>query len=279
MKKILAAFDGLRFSDSTLSYALSLAGRENAKLFGLFLEDPYLHGYGLEDLIKSPDGSLSRERRKLDKQDVKTRALSVKKFEQSCREAGVAFAVRKQHRFALNELIYETGYADLLVISSHEAMKPYRQKEPVEFIHGLLPEIKCPVLIVPAAASPVTKTVLLYDGKDESRLALRTYCNVLGGDFTEQANIVSVYTSRSRAKLEGGTFLKEYLSLHFKNYKIISLEGKAAPVLEKYLFKEDPGTLVVMGAYKRTRLTRWLRASLADRLMNKLELPLFISHI
>jgi nucleotide-binding universal stress UspA family protein len=278
MKKILAAFDGLRFADSTLRYAIELSKREKAKLFGLFLEDPYLHGYGVGDLLRPTTGSLAKERRKLDKLDVKTRALSIKKFEQACREAGVPFVVRKQHRFALSELIYETAFADLLVISSHEAMKPYRQKEPVEFIHGLLPEIKCPVLVVPGKASAITKTVILYDGKDESRLALRNYCNLLGGDLTGVSQLVTVYTSREKARLEGGALLKEYLSLHLENCKMVSLEGKAAPVLQKYLVKEDPGTLIVMGSYKKSRLFRWLRASLADRLMSSLELPIFISH-
>ena len=72
--------------------------------------------------------------------------------------------------------------------------------------------------------------------------------------------------------------MKEYLKLHFENFRLVSLEGNAGPELEKYLSGEDAGTLIVMGAYQRNRISRWLKPSLADRLMRKLEVPLFISH-
>ena len=278
MKKIIAAFDGLRFSESTLHYALSLSKAGGAKLVGLFLEDPYIHGYGLKDLMRNTKGSLSKERRRLDKLDAKTRAQAIKRFQDACNKAGVEPLIRREHRLAMAELVDETRYADLLVISSHEALKPHRQKEPVEFIHALLPESRCPVLIVPATPAPIRKSMILYDGREPSLQALKPYSNLLGESLKGEAELVTVYPGRKSARLTGGALLKEYLKLHFENFRLVSLEGNAGPVLEKYLSGEGAGTLIVMGAYQRNRISRWLKPSLADRLMRKLEVPLFISH-
>ncbi len=279
MKKIISAFDGLRFSESTLAYSIQLARMENATLFGIFLEDPYLHGYGIEELMKKSGGSLSIQKAKLDKIDTKTRAISIRRFEQACKKENVQFVIRKQHRLGMAELLVESQYADLLVISSHEALRKHREKKPVEFIHSLLPEVRCPVLIVPAEAGELKKNVILYDGKSSSIQALRTYCHTIGSLSPLHTEIVTVYSSRGKASLPGGKYLKEYLELHFPDFRVVSLEGVAAPVLVKYLAREDPGVVVVMGAYQRSRVSRWLKPSLADRLMSKLELPLFISHM
>ena len=96
MKKIIAAFDGLRFSESTLSYALTLSKAGGAQLVGLFLEDPYIHGYGIRDLMRTSKGSLSKERRRLDKLDAKTRAQAIKRFQQACEKAGVLTELRRR---------------------------------------------------------------------------------------------------------------------------------------------------------------------------------------
>jgi len=45
-----------------------------------------------------------------------------------------------------------------------------------------------------------------------------------------------------------------------------------------YLKKEKNSTLVVLGAYRRSMVSRWFRESMADVLMRDLKLPLFIAH-
>jgi nucleotide-binding universal stress UspA family protein len=41
---------------------------------------------------------------------------------------------------------------------------------------------------------------------------------------------------------------------------------------------EDPGTLVITGAYHRSNLSMWFHKSLADLLMREVKAPLFIAH-
>ena len=53
MKKISAIFDGLKFSTSTLEYAIQLAAQSKALLSGVFLEDFTYHSYKLFDMVGS----------------------------------------------------------------------------------------------------------------------------------------------------------------------------------------------------------------------------------
>ena len=48
--------------------------------------------------------------------------------------------------------------------------------------------------------------------------------------------------------------------------------------ISEYLKCQTSNVLVVLGAYKRGMISRWLSQSMADILMKKLNLPLFITH-
>lgn len=63
MKKIIAVFDGLKFSNSTRDYAIQMASENNAHLVGLFLDDPFYQSYKVYDLI-GEDGGISPEKQK-----------------------------------------------------------------------------------------------------------------------------------------------------------------------------------------------------------------------
>ncbi len=75
MKKILAAFDGLKFSESMMAYAIEMAKQNNAHLVGLFLEDPAYHRFKIYELITEDGGGLDTKGKHLDKKDEKTRGL------------------------------------------------------------------------------------------------------------------------------------------------------------------------------------------------------------
>jgi ABC-type dipeptide/oligopeptide/nickel transport system permease component len=56
------------------------------------------------------------------------------------------------------------------------------------------------------------------------------------------------------------------------------LKGIAEPEIVDYLKNQKELPLVILGAYQRGVVSRWLRASMADTLMKDLKLPLFIAH-
>ena len=52
MKKIIAAFDGLKYSESTRDYAIYLAKQTNTHLVGVFMDDPTYTSYKIYELIE-----------------------------------------------------------------------------------------------------------------------------------------------------------------------------------------------------------------------------------
>ena len=278
MKKIIVAFDGLKFSQSARDYALQLAKMENTKLFGVFLEDPYRHSYGVKELMSERGGSLSIKKKHLDKKDSKTRALAINQFIQACFTSGIEAIVHRDRKMAIDELLHETFYADLLVIDKTETLAFYPDNVPTSFIHAMLPDVQCPVMIVPPKFNEIDRLVLLYDGKASSFHAIKSLTWALSSLESLPAELVTVLNSRGKEHVPGGNLVKEFLQMHFSNLRFKTLEGDAGKVLPSYLKKTEGNPLIVLGAYHRGKLSRWFRPSLADLFMKKLDFPLFIAH-
>jgi hypothetical protein len=45
-----------------------------------------------------------------------------------------------------------------------------------------------------------------------------------------------------------------------------------------HLRNHKENELVILGAYRRSELSRWFKTSMADTLMKELDTPLFIAH-
>jgi nucleotide-binding universal stress UspA family protein len=60
------------------------------------------------------------------------------------------------------------------------------------------------------------------------------------------------------------------------NYQL--LKGNAEEKILAYLSESKRNELIVLGAYRRSKFSRWLKPSMADVLMTDLDKPLFIAH-
>ena len=143
MKKIVAAFDGLKFSESTRNYGVAMAKQNDALLVGVFLEDQAYHSYKFSELITSAGGNLHTRKRHLEKKDEKIRAAAIVNFEKACSAAGLNYLLHKDRHNAIHDIIKESIYADLLLIDNTETMSHHTQNVPTRFIHELLPEVQC----------------------------------------------------------------------------------------------------------------------------------------
>jgi nucleotide-binding universal stress UspA family protein len=45
-----------------------------------------------------------------------------------------------------------------------------------------------------------------------------------------------------------------------------------------HLQKERASSMVILGSYKRSKLSMWIRSSMADVLSKNFDMPLFIAH-
>lgn len=272
MKKIIAVFDGYRTSKSTLAYAEEFAYTTDAHLVGIFMDEatfrhPHAPGAG-EAKSKTAANSDKEKKEKI-----------IRKFEESCNKAKIQFSVRRDKALNLMELKHESMFADLMIISEQEISARYKQKSPSRFIKELLTDVQCPVMIVPSVYKPVDKITLLYDGGPSSLYAIKMF-SYLFGDYHEVPVEVFVVKDRTdwNLRLPDNTLMREFIKRHFPgaSYKIV--KGVAEEEIVGHLRNYRENEMVVLGAYRRSELSRWFKTSMADVLMKELDTPLFIAH-
>jgi len=276
MKKIIAAIDGLKYSESTVDYAVQLAKSSDAHLVGIFLDDLTHHSYKIYDLVGS-EGVSSERRAVLEKNDNKVRADSVKKFETESHKEGLGYSIHHDKNIAIQELLHESIYADLLIIDKKETLTSYPEKIPTRFIRDLLSDVHCPVLLVPKKYKPINKVVLLFDGEPSSVHAIKMFNYLLSSMNVSDLEVFSVKSEDQTTHIADNKLMKEFMKSHFQKVEYHVVQGNAEEEILNHL-KSLENALVVLGAYNRGRLSRWLRESMADFLMKNLNAPLLIAH-
>jgi nucleotide-binding universal stress UspA family protein len=277
MKKISAAFDGLKFSHSTLTYAIQLAQVSKSMLSGIFLESFLYHGYKLYDLVGT-HGISEVKMKHLSEKDAETRLKSAGIFEQACKDAHISYSIHRDESIALQELFKESIYSDLLLISADETLKQASEKRPTHFVRELLSQSQCPVLIVPDEYKKIEKIVLLYDGKPSSVYAIKMFNYMMPWLQNKETEVLSVTDPTDMIELPDQNLVEEFIKCHYPAATYTLLKGDPEVEIISYLKYNTKNSLIVSGAYQRTQVSRWFKTSMADRLMSEINIPLFIAH-
>lgn len=277
MKKLIAAFDGLKYSDSTENYALYLARQTNTHLVGVFLDDRLYTSYKLYELMIK-EGSSENVIKKNQDADRERRYTAARNFEKACEKSGINFSIHHDQDLSLNELKHESIYADLLIIDSKETFAHTPEDLPTRFIRDLLSDVQCPVLLVPKKFDPITKIILLYDGEPSSVHAIKMFSYLLPQLKHLPVEVVSVNSYDVTLHLHDNKLIKEFMKRHYPNATYVVLQGLAEDEIVRHLKQEKEKVLVVLGAYQRGTVSRWFRESMADVLMKEIKQPLFIAH-
>ena len=278
MKKFLAVFDGYKMSKSTLEYAIQMAKATNAHLVGVFLDEFIYRTYSVTKIIKTYE-DYDSVIKKLDAKDKVKRDNAAIQFQKACEKAKITFSIHRDKSIALQELKHESMFADLIIINEYETFTKYKEQLPTRFIKDLLGDVQCPVLVVPNAFKQVDKIVLLYDGGPSSLYAVKMF-SYLFGDLQDLP--IEVYTVKDHymasLRLPDNKLMREFIKRHFPKATFTVVRGDPKKQIQLYLRNHKENELVVLGAYRRTELSRWFKTSMADILMKELDTPLLIAH-
>lgn len=271
----VAAFDGLKFSTSTLQYALFLCELTGHSLTGLFLEDISYKSYPIEKILATesqPEKILAE----LEEKDTKKRAAAVQRFQSAASKRGVDYSTIKSENIAIQEIRNHSMFADLMILDKKESFTRLEQKVPTRFIKDVISTIHCPVVIVPQTFRPIDKVVFLYDGSPAAMHAIKMYASVFDKtDFPLEV----IYVSRDgKSALPANKALRKYLKTRFDKVQYTILQGNPEEEICGYLKNNLENELVVLGAYKRSEVSRWFKTSMADVLMKDTNSPLFIAN-
>lgn len=277
MKKIIAAFDGLKYSESTRDYAIYLAKQTNTHLVGIFMDDPTYTSYKIYELI-AKEGVSEDKLKNFEAKDKSTRHVATEDFEKACQQSGLEYTVHHDRQIAIQELKHESIYTDLLIIDSKETLTHYTEKLPTRFIRDLLIDVQCPVVIVPQKYKPIQKIILLYDGEPSSVHAIKMFSYLLPQLKHLDTEVISVNQVNTTLHMPDNKLMKEFMKRHYPKAKYTVMKGWAEDEIVKHLKQTQENALVVLGAYRRGTVSRWFRESMADTLMKEVKLPLFIAH-
>ncbi|MFA6083968.1 universal stress protein [Mucilaginibacter sp.] len=278
MKKLSAAFDGLKFSEGTMKYAIRMAADNNALLTGVFLESFLYHSFHLFDMVGSQGVSKVKLRHLLEK-DRETRRNAAARFREQCQQIEVECAIHHDKVFALDDLVKESIYSDLLLIGAHETVNNAKEAPPTAFICDLLAEAQCPVMVVPQKYTDIQKVILLYDGSPSSVYAVKMFNYLLPFLRELETEVIYVSQDETQQELPEKQLIREFIRCHYPKAQYKILFGNPETEIISYLKKAELNTLVVLGAYQRGVVSRWFKSSMADKLMQEeLSIPLFIAH-
>ena len=92
------------------------------------------------------------------------------------------------------------------------------------------------------------------------------------------AEVLSVKQQKQSLHVPDNRLMKEFMKRHFPEAGYSVLKGSPEETIVAFLQQQKDGSLVVLGAYRRSKISRWFKPSMADHLLSKLKLPLFIAH-
>jgi nucleotide-binding universal stress UspA family protein len=276
MKKILAAFDGTRYSEAASKYALEIAKATNSMLVGVFIQDMrylnFTYAYAWDQPFvdfTSIETSQKEEHEKID--------LNIKLFHRACDEKGIHHKVHLDKGVPLQELLSEGVFADLIIIDSQTSFFTLGNKTPSPFLQDFLSDSSCPVLIVPHNYTIFDKAVLCYDASPSSVYAIKMY-SYLFPEFSDLPTTVVTVNEASSTHVKEGFNFKDLVRVHFQNSDYEVLKGHAEQELIDYLKRAGENAIVVMGAYGRNAISRLFHQSLANRVIQEINVPVFITH-
>jgi nucleotide-binding universal stress UspA family protein len=273
MKKIIIAFDGRHFPEGAMEMAAWLDQREKVLLAGVFLspidyrEVIGYSGIGMGGPVVMPPFE----------EDDRMVQTVIARFEEHCQRQGLEYRVHKDTElFALQELIRETRFADLLMLSSELFYENIEKEQPNEYLRKTLHDSECPVMLVPERFRAPESLVMTYDGKASSVYAIRQFA-YLFPELSELECLLVGADEEPDASLPQAQLIEELVSRHYPHLTIRHFAGEDREGFRQWLGARQD-CLLVTGAYGRGEVSSLFRKSFVADLIREHRMPIFIAH-
>ena len=130
---------------------------------------------------------------------------------------------------------------------------------------------------VPAQFLEIDKILLLYDGRPSSLFAIPIQLP-FGGLTDYPVEVLTVKDHYMPNLHVPDNKLMKFIKRHFPKATFTVIKGDPEEEILQYLEGHRENELVVLGAYRRSEVSRWFKSSMADKLMQDTDTPLFIAH-
>ena len=273
MEKILLAMDGYKQNTYAIDFACYLAKLTHSRLTGVFLEGtPEGGNPGITRLEEAETvAEVSKEAFAADPV-----SQHVHQFREACLCREVPARVHRDRGVPVSDILLESRFSDLIVVDPETSFRNMEKAFPGRFIRDVLLAAECPILVSPYSFDSLDEVVFAYNGTSSSVFAIKQFTYLFPEFKHKKAVVVNVRNGEESA-IQEQFKMKEWLSAHYESVDFVLLKGDASDELFGYLL-ERKNAIVVLGAYGRGILSRFLKPSHASLLMRTINLPIFIAH-
>lgn len=279
MAKFLVALDGsISFTKDLFKFSSELLQDTDEGLFvGMVVKDvSYYNTVSnfvgepvLADVM--PDGGFLNE-------EDGTITDVISQFERNAKDSSVRYEIYNDFKLTAHEVVKQSTYADLLILSYRIFYNYLSGKPDSSTIYQILKGSKCPVLILPEGTTKVDNIIFTYDNKESSVFAIKAFSNLFARKMKDK--IVSILTVMPNVdeEIKNEKLLLNLVKQHYNDVGLQLLEGHNISKEINNFAHNVQNPMVVMGAYGRSRISNLLIPSVANYLLKKSSLPLFIAH-
>jgi hypothetical protein len=270
MNKVIVAFDGQHFSAGAMKMAQWLNKKTPILVSGVFISPvDYRELLGYSGMgVGAPVFTVPYDN------DDRLVEETMNKFVHYCEENKLEFVTHKDtDLFALAELIQETRFADVLIISSEMFYENIDKDQPNDYLRKVLHESECPVLLVPEGFAEPTSILLSYDGKASSVYAIKQFAYL----FPLCCNLGTMLFHAHGSEIPQAGRLKELVERHFDPIDIEQLNEEDAAALHDWML-DNRHAILVSGAFGRGELSSLFRKSYITDVIRAHKIPVFIAH-
>lgn len=274
MKKIIAVINTHKPNLASIGFACRIAAMTGTKVTGLFVENIFF-GYVPEDSYEPPAEKNVGTTAKPSSTTATGHAIEL--FTEECQKNGLQPDIYVDKGEPIQEIIYESRFADLLVIDPAINFYDRDEQLPSHLVKEVLANAECPVILSPDVFGQIDEIVFCYDGSASSVFAIKQFTYLLPQLSSKNVLLLEVAGGRKSQDDDSHKRVLAWLQTHYHTASYESLHGDAKDELFGFLLKKE-NRFVVMGAYGRSLLSRFFRRSNADILIRSIDLPLFITH-
>jgi hypothetical protein len=280
MEKILLLANALDFKVETLDFAAYICKLNKSKLTGVFIEQQSLDTVSS---IKTIGGTAFVEEITVSAEEQRNQLNLVEKniatFKGGCKQKDVLAVVHHDKGNALEQVIEESRYADLIITDPSFSFDG-DGKVPSKFVVELLSKAECPVLIAPEYYAQTDEIVLAYDGSRSSVFAIKQFYYQMSKLADKRVTVLHINKDSSPKKHGQHAYFKEWLDMHFANVSFLELSGEARDILFEYFMTHNDhnNKMLVTGAFGRNYLSTFFRPSTAELVLKAVDIPIFITH-
>jgi len=279
MARILVALDG---SDTFVKNLFQLSGqlldKLNEHLFVGMLVKDVAYNNTVSNHVEEPVlAEMSPVKGFLNTEDhIITNVIS--QFERTARDTYINYEIHNDFKLTAHEVVKHSTYADMLILSYGVFYNHLTGKPDTSILYQILKGSKCPVLILPERTNKIDNIIFTYDNKESSVFAIRAFSSLFSGNMKEKIiSILSVMPNVDE-EIKNEKLLLNLVKQHYNNVGIQLLEGNNISREISNFANNVCNPLVVMGAYGRSHISNLLLPSVAQYLLKKSKLPLFIAH-